>query len=277
MAIADVVKSLHAERKEKENKTLEAHLDRLLTEVEQVPPLTVDSIFRASGLSDMCPRAEVLAARHNVIRENEIPAARRTAMDLGSVFHDWFRDDVLGPAGLVLGRWKCKHCHFSPDQMDGSFRYKQPQAECIQCGKGPSWTFIEEEFFNKEIGLMGHSDGMTTWEGEDWLLEMKTANSNSYRMMTKDGLPQYYIDQSQVYMDMFGHKQALFLIQNKDSGKRATIKVYKDQERIDYLYGKIRSFRQSMRDGVSLPDRICVADNCPRAEKCQLVSLCFAQ
>jgi hypothetical protein len=270
MGIADVISVIQEERR----KSLESHISKLLIREDVIPPPTVDTVFRTSSLSNMCPREEVLAAKHQISRDNGVSADLVTTFFIGHHFETWFREDVLGPAGLLLGKWICHDCGYSADEVGGYKRYRQPK-DCLGCGKTSKQHFIEESFYNKGLGLTGHNDGTIYWEDEYWLLELKTANEFNFGNMVKKGLPEKYIDQAQVYMDAFGHDRTMFIIQNKNSSKRVAIKIMRDSSKVKIQYQKLIEFRQCMKDGMRLPQRTCVLPTCPRAKGCPLMEKCF--
>lgn len=248
-------------------------LNEGLKRVENVPVPTKDKIFRMSGLSDMCPREEYLAAVHNVERKKKWTAEQNTAMAFGTMFHDWIRHELLGPLGILYGQWKCARCESRVEREDGATRYRMPKEPCAKC-KHDKWFFHEDEIIDPVRGISGHHDGVLYWNEEYYLLELKTANDWSFKGFMMKGTPEYYVDQAVGYQELFGFDKTLMIYQNKDTSKRHTAIIRQDKERVSRLFGKITAFRQAL-DGGPIPDRICENASCTRAKGCTLAKVCF--
>lgn len=261
MAISDVLRRI----RNPANKSLVMAVDDFLTQVEHVPPPNRNTYFRASQMSDMCPREEYLAAKHNFTRKRELSHHFGTACGLGKSFHWWFRNDVLGPMGVLIGKWECNKCYKFVDEQ------RMPsEPHCTES----RWQFVEPAYFDKELMITGHSDGVIRWNLEEMLLELKSANTRGFNEFLKNGPPKYYSDQIQMYLFFSGLKKALLLYQNKDSSKKHQMVIDRDDSRIAILRSKVAAYRNGM-DKNQAPDRVCVSSDCPRAQQCQLREICF--
>jgi len=278
----DVLKHL----KNTEGDDLIKQIDGFLVEERITPPPTIETIFRASGISKICPREEVIAGLQGITRKQEFGSMFVTAVRIGNDFHTWYQDEVLGRMGILYGRWKCRECEHIPEERNGNKRYTMHDVrECPSCGaENPApedrankslWEYVEDEYINEELGISGHKDGTIFHNGKFKLFELKTSNQNYFNKFKKNGPPENYADQMQMYMEIFEHDEGILLYQNKNTFGKAMMELKRDQDRFKFLVGKVEEFRTGMNTGI-LPERLCVKKDCPRAKECPVVEQCFA-
>lgn len=269
--LGDVFRALDKERV----KDLREWTDDALVTTREAPVLGEKDLVRASGMYKFCPRLEALKIKHDKPLSETISAKLNKTFDFGRAFEVYFRDEKLGNLGLVIGKWQCQECGFTPERYAGAPRYKKPDT-CPKCGQRGQFRYREEEKTDERIGLRGHCDGFLYWGNEYSILEMKTANDHRFKTVKKQGRPfDDHVAQVQVYMRMYGYDKALIWYFNKDSSDDLTFWVNHDKEYSWSLFQRIVDFREFFKTGV-VPKGICVTKEDDKAKKCDLCELCFA-
>lgn len=129
--------------------------------------------------------------------------------------------------------------------------------------------FMREATIKTKWGTtFGHIDGIAKYQGKFYLLEMKTAKASKFKEMVKNGIPDYYYAQIQIYMHNSGQlsdhgnvlSETLYVITNKDTAE-LDIKIIP----ADPVYGELQTDR--MHD-------IIVSDALPAANKSYKCSFC---
>lgn len=302
MGLADVIQMA----RESEDKTAGERLfeySRVFRGYNEVEPMQVGDLVRASSLPYLCPREEVLAHRYDVMRARHNEPMLQITLDIGHAFHDLYRDVYYGPMGEWVGSWKCMMCGWDTDRAGLSkppetnngctspgVLTKMPE-KCGNChapfivhpGSGDGYrgngTFNEWHIEDKGIGVKGHPDGWVARPRVRRLLvDLKSHGHRGFasRRKLRDG----HDLQAWAYQFMCGDEAAEVWYLNKSPwGDHAafvkTVPVEFDK----------KGFRQSVLspvertlDGLAggpLPERMCVSVECPRAKECQLSSICF--
>ena len=83
---------------------------------KEKPPREYGDPFRGSQLRDMCPRQEVLCAKHEVYREEEISPHLKMIFALGTGIHEAIQQDLL--KDCLMGSWRCRGCGAVYGDMD---------------------------------------------------------------------------------------------------------------------------------------------------------------
>jgi hypothetical protein len=253
-------------------KDLRKHIHNLMVTKEEKKPLMPTDYVRASGIFDFCPREEILCSKYNIIRYNEIPERLWKTFRFGRVFESFFRDELLGDNGIVIGKWACRLCTFTQESQNGMTRYAKPKA-CPVCG-GSSFSYVEDDLVSEDGLIGGHPDGFLHWNSQYAILELKTANDMNFGKVRRDPMPKH-IAQVQVYMHLTGYKEAKIFYFNKDSSEDVMHDVcYSEADAMAWVK-KAQTWRDSLVAGKT-PDRICPGSDCPRAKKCQVRQLCFS-
>ena len=252
-------------------KDFKKHVDQLFAEERIKPPLHSESRLRASGLVAVCPRFEALRSKAGqTVVEKLAPKTSRT-FRLGRVWENLFRDEVLGDAGIVLGKWSCMRCEHVPEEVKGRARYPKPK-ECGACGHS-RFSFVEEKFIDDDAGVEGHNDGFLYWNNEYAILELKTANAYNYSSL-KVAPSENHVGQVQIYMAMHRYQMAVIIYLNKDTSDLCYHWVPFNPKIAQSLLEKGRQIKRYFKDG-TLPDRACINAVCQRAVKCAFVEECF--
>ena len=260
-----------------------------------------DGLFRVSGLYNLCPREEVLASRFDIIRTWHKQPGLQITMDVGHLFHDLYRDIYFGPMGDWIGAWRCVRCGWDTDKggfssppkskggcTDPGHCVKMPE-KCGSC-HAPFWvhpdsgykgsgSFKEWLIEDHEIGISGHPDGWSVRVGEKRI--MTDLKSHSYRgFNSRRKMRDGHDVQVGTYGLMCGDKGGEVWYLNKSPWgdhpnflRQIVAPLDKEMLR-DRLYVPMGKLREGLNGG-PLPERVCVVPDVPRAESCQLCSICF--
>ena len=240
---------------------------KLTTEfVEPVPSL--ETVYRASGLSRICAREEFLRFSFKVKKTRVIGHELQMTFDIGHGFHHIVQNKWL--SDILWGDWRCKEC--------GKL-FKECKKPSV-CSCGSSDLEYQEMYFNdSELCLSGHPDGVIIdpSNGERYLLELKTVNSKSFDyLISQLRAPMSdHLDQMMIYMKFLELKSGYILYFDKERSNYVIYRVPFDQSRFEFLVGKIKTIKNSISNGV-LPERtVCSNDSCARAKMCPVRELCF--
>lgn len=246
--------------------TLFDYIDSLQHSEEIKKPLQKEDYFRASSIFKMCPREEALYHKYGVDRKERIPPGLFRTFRFGRVFETFFRDEILGDAALLIGLWKCRLCGFETER---GFKPK----ECGVCGAS-KFDYVERDLIDKELGIGGHPDGEILWDGEIFLLELKTCNSFKFSSIIEKPMDNH-IAQMQIYMHIMKYSKGLIFYFNKDTSQIIMHEVAYNKNYVIPLMEKPKKYRIYLETG-ELPERICFSPQNPRANKCKMCKLCFA-
>lgn len=258
-------------------------------------------LFRASSLSFLCPREEVLAYQNDVIRVWHKDPGLQITLDIGNLFHDLYRHIYYGPMGEWIGAWQCIRCGWNTDEAGLSepprsnggcvFRGKAVKmpSECGSCG-APFWIRPDDDFEpaghfrewhieDRVLGLKGHPDGWYLRPGFPRVLtDLKSHGHRGFgsRRKLRDG----HDVQIWGYEYMTGDKGGEVWYLNKSpwgdhpSFLRQVV-VPPDKKSFKNLVAKpLESLHNGLAGG-PLPDRKCIGAGVPRAKDCQLCAICF--
>lgn len=254
--------------------SIDGAVDAYMQETNHIPPITKDTVLRASGLSGLCPREEIICVKKNITRKDHISAQLKKIFMMGRAYEVMYRDDVLGDLGMVIGKWRCLGCGHMEKEMGGVPRYAKPKA-CVKC-KARSFKYIEEYKFDPSTNIGGHNDGFLYFNFDYANLEMKTTNSRRFDMVKKAGPFTEHAEQAQVYMRLHNYKKTYITYINKDTCAELGFWIDYDPKLAAYLFNKGTQIKNYWLDG-TMPEKICVNSECPRAKDCAVKELCFGE
>ncbi len=271
-----------------------------LREVRVKHPVTEDDWFRASSIGTMCPREEVLCARHSIIREEGIDGLVGITFAMGHAVHWMLQTRVLPVSCTLIGQWRCTFC----GETYGSRATRmvpRPEA-CIRCGavagdvprvngrpdldvNGNAFLYAEEWCGDADHRVGGEPDGQYL-EGdyrEDYtdddlvLLELKSCNERNFAELKK--APDFtHVIQAHTYMWLSGYRRAKIIYINKNGYGPAIMHEHDisyDEETIVRVQDALQEIRAGI-DGGDLPKRtVCAVRKCPRAKRCRAADVCF--
>jgi hypothetical protein len=231
-------------------------------------PADLNTIYRASGITRLCPREEVLRHFHQVIRTEVIPAKTQITFDFGNAFNDLVQNRWFGKWGWLVGDW------ISPCGKE-YFNCKKP-AKCDQCNSDV-FTYRELSVENRELGLSGHTDGIIENDLARKLVELKTCNSRNFIYITQTlnkPLPQH-VDQIQVYFYLFKVFSGAIVYLNKDDSNWVQFSQTYNESMVKRLLEKPKAIRRGIATKVVPKREICDDKDCSRAKACPVKKICF--
>lgn len=158
-----------------------------------------------------CPRREVIKL---IMQDCELDPAEPTNVvsegnfDAGHAIHHWFQNKVLGPMGILNGKWICGHCSAT---ILGFLPKSCPL--CDQTVRG--FGFVEQNIEIPEHNIVGHIDGVLDIEGRLVLLDIKSHKSSTFTGLKEP--KQGHIGQVMIYMKALGLTKAVVLYVQKDN------------------------------------------------------------
>ena len=249
--------------------------------------------YRGSGVGKMCEREEVFK---KLLPRAWAPVSPelRDIFEVGHAIHHRWQNYKLGPAGILEGWWVCRTCGFKIEgfmpsdicpsceslRRCGSCRARMQDGiyvqnhYCKKC-KSESWEYEEYALEHRELGIVGHCDGVVLVEGTRYIWEFKTINENGFL----NRIPLYplkeHVAQVQVYMWLKGLKHAIIHYLNKNTSKQKEFHIeYNDLVRKDVVR-KIKLITRH-QEGNTLPDNgVCTTRYGTRAKRCPWVRECF--
>lgn len=239
-----------------------------LESMEVDPPPMPDKQYRISGLSKLCAREEVLRHIHKVEKKQKIPAKLKRTFDFGRAFHTQAQAEWFGKWGWLVGDWICQNCR---KETIKAFRPQRCQCGCE--------IFEYREFYLTDpvLGITGHLDGIIFWEGEPFVLELKTTNSMQYKLVTDINRRPIdaHVDQVVMYMFLTGIKRGKIVYMDKNESLLFHFDVEYMQGVVDRITNEIKMAREGMVSGVVPKRTTCGDKNCSRAKSCPVRGLCF--
>lgn len=259
-------------------------LDRYGRNEDKPPPGLDRFYYRASGLAYICPREEVLKARHGLITRVRQPAEEIANYDVGSGMHYAMQNIILPAIGVIRGAWRCLGCgHVHGAREEGKTVYEvaiqRPDA-CSKCGYK---EFLYDEYFieDKAVGTGGHMDGLLVLPRHEGMggFELKSISQASAKSKNIKNCPQIeHVLQANAYMRMAGLKwlKLMYWIKGVYSIEKNLIQHHLEPD--DAVWDSVRTTLYSIRKGMEtgeLPDRVCAHRACARAQECPALTQCF--
>jgi len=249
---------------------------------ELKPPLDpVASYLRASGIPSLCAREEVLCTINKIVRQDTVDVGLNLTFLHGTSLHWGVQNELLGPAGVLYGTWKCLGCLKLYGEYIAGARpedWSQPQPKiCLKC-EGTSFLFVEHKFVDHALRLTGHSDGFLVLPGLSGMgiLEVKSIGERGGREIKQAPQIAHFV-QTHIYMMFTGFKWGKILYwQKAESGLNCLVEhhIDRDEDTIDLVRNLIRSVWSGM-ESKTLPERICGTNSCARAKSCPVAKECF--
>lgn len=251
-------------------------------------PKDGDGFLRSSGLGKMCAREEVLAAIHQISRDDAVSADMQLTFSLGTAMHRELQNDILPALGALKGAWQCVRCCKTHGGLDAEGKFKPENmilrpSICAGCGAAGSLQYEELHFLLPEFIIKGHPDGFVQIPGKDELMlfEAKSISSGQVeklKVKTKP-IPEHVL-QVQCYMWFTGLQTACILYWEKGAyGVKALTEhfVQRDAKAIEELKATLLGIRAAIRSEGPLPARVCATATSSRAKTCQLRKQCFPE
>jgi hypothetical protein len=219
----------------------------------EVEPLKEDGYVRASSLPNLCPREEVLAARLEISRKDDINADLNLTFAQGTGMHWVMQNQILPMLGdLLVGKWQCRICGHVVGGLDTPEGNVPMPESCEECDEGENaavfedgefpFEFVEQLFVNEELRLTGHNDGFLRMEDADGdgVFELKSISAFRAKRI-KDVPDMGHVAQAQSYMLLTKKKWAIILYWDKGTfaGPLTEHFVERDEDAIEEIEGML--------------------------------------
>lgn len=255
----------------------------LLPSSTTVRPLTSAGYVRASALAGLCPREEVLAARHSVVRTNSVSSDLAVIFAHGHGLHWAFQNILLPMVGILRGKWVCTSCALTVGEPVGDQRVVDAAVPrpsmCSRC-MNEDFLFQEYNLVDHEYRITGHSDGFLAMEGMDGLGVFEGKSINPRGAWEVADCPKMdHVIQIQLYMWLTGLNWGKLVYWDKAGVGMSSFIEHTIMRDDDVIQG-IKDVLQAMWagiDGDGTPERICTSADCPRASSCALAVQCFGE
>jgi hypothetical protein len=262
-----------------------------ISEEEMDYPITKEEIekgktvFRASGISYLCQREEVLCSVDNVTRIETTPVRMRLIMDTGTWVHRQLQS-YFADKGILYGHWRCIDCgkwygEKAPKGVDIREAPIHPELfvqkpQNCECGSR-NIDYIEPEFINREFLVIGHADGLIGFgsDGPTELLEIKTINEDGF-MKVANGKPlPAHVVQVNIYMWLTGLRRTRLLYYEKNKSYTSEILIDYDPKKIEVYQALLKQIIDGVKSGNAPLAGACSDPNDSRARKCAVRKKCF--
>lgn len=249
-----------------------------------------DPGFHVSEMCFFCPRSFVLNLLFPGEAKPRVPdVALQRIFDAGHMYHDWYQNRYLGPAGVLKGTWACLRCDhqhegFMPKKCRGCkvdrgyLKFREP----LVLDRSLGVTFNGIELF-----LVGHSDGIIQLEEdeEEQVLELKTMEPDKWVKLEEP--PFWNVHQIQIYMHLLGKKRGRLVYINKNLNQTKEFVIQYDAGPWHDVESKIGSLQRFFRQvnengGVVEPKWVwqvrgpCKDPTARAAQSCVQAGACFA-
>lgn len=274
MSIANIVKLMMSKPEAKllpprSNFTMIEEIRNRLPSVRDKELPFPDKIFRASELSKMCPREEVLRFTYKIKKTEKIDSKTQIIFDFGNAFNNLAQQKWLAEWDMLIGDWICDHCK-------GIFLFQKKPATCPSCFK-TAFIYRELEFIDKKFSVSGHPDGILEKDGRRKVLELKTCNSQIFKYITEINKSplDFHVDQIHIYMWKYKVGEGIILYLNKDQSDLAEFQIAYNSSRMERMLRNVNLAKNGMKEKQIPPREICADASCTRAKKCGVRQWCF--
>lgn len=156
----------------------------------------------------------------------------------------------------------------------GTFWHTYLQSKLLESGR---LVRMEVPVVSEELMINGRADGLLEFTVAATevlvLLEIKTINSYGFGRLS--GPMEHHLFQASIYATILGVKKILFLYVNKDTSELKEYLVPVDLEMFNEAVEIITEIKEYLA-AEELPDRVCDARTCKRAQGCDYRTHCFS-
>jgi len=275
MGLNNILKALHS--KESSDPSVKPSIEKFFMRksVANDKDFWLDKMSRFSPsritYSGVCPRAyNIINQRERLGVEIKQPDSHETSLlrifDHGHMIHDMYQNKILGPAGVLYGRWS------------------KGEDESLGFMPGEGWTYIEPRVKWPKYKISGYTDGIMFVDNKWVIVEIKSSNNQSFRYMKATNTPrQSHVSQAMIYLfapndlDLKGEIDGTIILYiNKDTGEELEFFIKKDFSIIQPLLEDITNTLNDFKNNTISPKHIeCISQKSPRAKKCEVCTLCF--
>lgn len=251
----------------------------------------------------MCAREEVLCSQRNKTRRDVVDPDLMLIFEHGHGLHWDLQNRILPQTKTLVGRWLCGSCgavHGGQSEWETPVEVAAEQdvrgamrtfhdsqilrpATCPKCGSpltSDNSLYQEQWIRHSQLRLAGHPDGFlrVPWHRGLGIFEAKSIGSKG-AWEVRNCAKLDHVVQAQCYMWLTGCRWGVILYWDKGTaGLKGLIEhvVEYDEDLVASLRALIADIWNGVEGG-KLPERICHAANCKRAELCSSVEACFQE
>jgi len=228
-------------------KLLIPHLDKQIKKNNERESKDRAGAFHVSELFYLCPRQWILQHYFPELKKEPHSGDLLRLFQVGHKTHAAVQEEWLGPAGVLKGKWICRHC----EHLHEGF---MPEG-CEDCGRPQSeLRFKEPGVGYAPLNVKGHCDGVVVpgrHEGDmtEWALEAKTMKPDKFALLVAP-LPAH-LHQINVYMHLLGLERGIFVYFCKSTGEVKEFTTEYDPSYwrdVESKLGAIQKFLRKVRD-----------------------------
>ena len=234
-----------------------------------------DDYYHPSQLYDMCPVAEFwLRIRRPAFLVEEPRMPLSMMAHAGTQAHNFFHNEVLGPAPVLWGTWECTKCGA---EMEKTFLPDQCQCSDCRCTR---LQYVEPSVLSHEHKIRGHSDGYIRIDGfEDALLEMKSKSAETWKKTNAPNKRERI--QGSLYMHFLDVPRCVYFFICRDTYQYKPIIEEKKEDLVDQVLGTIDAIERCVAAGEVDPiltcQKKCSSMKTTRARECPFRNDCWGK
>lgn len=232
-----------------------------------------------SRIHDICWREQFYIQKYGTGRARIQEGIQYRKGLIGSAYHKFFQNKILGPLGILHGTWHCNSCGkvvqgampmnictCSSICLEMDYCPQSVPRDCRICER-TTWRYIEPEIRN---GLLeGRADGLL----EDSVLELKTLDSAVFKTIQKPF--KKAVLQSSIYAKELGYDYITHFYINRDDSEIKDFRIAIDTDMLQKIvYDPLEDLMVCLKED-KLPElKICKtrrkkeAKVCPHADRC---------
>lgn len=219
--------------------------------------------FREKLVGSSFPEGHIL----HQAKPSPIEPSLYRIFDLGHSIHSMYQDRILGPAGILYGKWNRWNAEVEKWEEAVGFR-----------PEGSGWNYVEPRV--QGMGIRGHCDGIIRVDGRWMVLEIKSSNDQAQTFRKK--VKREHLRQAMLYCHIgfidfpdIEPEGIVFLYVNKNTSKEKEFIIPKDSSVIQDVLDGLDTYNKA-KEKSYLPDRCCVRMNSKRANACPVREACFS-
>lgn len=203
------------------------------------------SIGRREGVHPSEVSDEVFCYRkdifHKLNRDHKLgftyPQETISVFEAGHAMHAWLREEILGPAGVLKGRWVYG--------KDNGYDYHVHDGFHPGCydENRTSYVYEEYEIDIEDLGLVGAIDGIIDIDGEKAIIDIKSIRESGFNAVKKPN--ERYVNQLTFYMHALDIHQAILYYVCKTSYARKPMLIKYDPERYEMLAQRVKTILEN--------------------------------
>lgn len=230
--------------------------------------------IHVSELADFCPRERALAWQYGIQRRSYVPGWLRVIYDHGKAVENWWRNEYLGPMGLLVGYWKCLGCKRTI--------FGRMPKRCETCSPG-KFEYREPVWVDEALLVQGSVDGLLVNLDELRVLQLKTLNPPDFDKLVRP-LGTHVFNESW-YLFLGAQQRAKGLPVNtrisnivyvpKQAKRALEFEIEHNEGPIEFVRERLADWRRYLDTKEMPPNRLCQSIGDPRARECCATRQCF--